>query len=100
VRRVIASLLLLGFGLSVHASIPGSAAARSGQVSINGNFDRSVRPSAPLPLTAIPADRRSFYSEFYGTEELTSPPVRKPGLFRRLTSVIKKTVQKVNLIPN
>jgi hypothetical protein len=96
---VIASLLLLGFGLSVHASIPGSVAARSGD-SINSNFDRSVRPSAPLPLTAIPADRRSFYSEFYGAEELTSPPVRKPGLFRRLTSVIKKTVQKVNLIPN
>lgn len=95
VRRLITSLACFAFALSLHASIPGNATAKFDS---SGNFARPVQPSEPLSLTAIPADRQSFYLEFYGTEQLPSQAERKPSLFHRLASVIKKTAQRV--IPN
>lgn len=86
------------FALSLHASVPGNAAARFNQSSVG--FDHSVQSPERLPLTAVPADRYSFYAEFYGSEPLPVRVERKPGLFHRFTSVIIKTAQKVNLIPN
>lgn len=98
VRRFIASLACFAFALSLHASVPGNAAAKFDH---SGSFVRPVQPSEPLALTAVPADRQSFYGEFYGMEEqLPTRTERKPGLIHRVTSVIKKTAQKVNLIPN
>lgn len=98
VRRVLSSLVCFAFALSLHASIPGNAAARFSQSSTS--FDRLVPSAEQLPLTATPADRHSFYVEFYGTEQLPVRAERKPGLFHRFTSVIKKTAQKVNTFPN
>jgi len=97
VRRVLSSLVCFAFALSLHASIPGNAAARFNQSS---SLDRPVQSSEQLSLTAAPADRHSFYIEFYSTEQLPVRAERKRGLFRRFTSAIKKTAQKVNLIPN
>lgn len=98
VRRVLSSLVCFAFALSLHASVPGNAAARFNQSS--ASFDRPVQSSEQLSLTAAPADKHSFYLEFYSTEPLPSRAERKPGLFHRFTSMIKKTAQKVNLIPN
>ncbi|HKV91180.1 MAG TPA: hypothetical protein VJW20_01385 [Candidatus Angelobacter sp.] len=98
VRRVLSSFGCFAFALSLHASIPGNAAARFNQSS--ATVDRPVQSSEQLPLTAAPADRHSFYLEFYATEPLPARVERKPGLFHRITSAIKKTAQKVNLIPN
>jgi hypothetical protein len=97
---MIASLLCLGFGLTLHASVPSNTSSRVVRSAISSSFDPAIHPSEPLPLTAVPADRQSFYQQFYSTEELPAPAAPKPGPFRRLASVIKKTAQKVNLIPN
>lgn len=97
VRRVLSSLVCFAFALSLHASIPGNAAARLNQSSA---FDHPIQSSGPLSLTAAPADRHSFYLEFYATEPLPVRAERKHGLFHRFTSVIKKTAQKVNSFPS
>ena len=97
VRRVLSSLVCFAFALSLHASIPGNVAARFNQNS--AGFDRPVQFSEPLSLTAAPADKHSFYLEFYSTE-LPVRAERKQGLFHRFTSVIKKTAQKVNPFPS
>ena len=98
VRRVLSSLVCFAFALSLHASIPGNTAARFNQNS--ANFDRPIQLSEQLPLTGAPADRHSFYLEFYATEQLPNRAERKQGLFHRFTSVIKKTAQKVNPFPS
>ena len=98
VRRVLSSLVCFAFALSLHASIPGNAAARFNQNS--ASFDRPVQSSEPLSLTAAPADKHSFYLEFYSREQLPNRAERKQGLFHRFTSAIKKTAQKVNPFPS
>jgi len=58
-----------------------------------------VEPSSSrqsLPITAAPADRRSFFVEFYATRPLPAKTQRKSGLLRRFTTALKKTAQKVN----
>ena len=95
VRRLATSLVCFAFALSLHASIPGHAAAKFDR---SESFRRPIESSVPLPLTAIPADRQSFYLEFYDAQHLPAQAERKPSLFHRLTSVIRKTAQRV--IPN
>ena len=97
VRRFVPILACFAFALSLHASIPGNSAAR---LERSGNLDRPIRASEPLPLTAFPADRQSFYAEFYDSEQLPARTERKAGLLHRVVSAFKKTAQKVNLIPN
>jgi hypothetical protein len=99
-RRVLSSFVCFAFALSLHASIPGSSAAKFSQRSLGSSLVLPVHSPEKLPLTAAPADRQSFYVEFYGTEQLPAHAERKPGLLRRFTTVVKRTAQKVNLIPN
>jgi len=49
-----------------------------------------------LPLTAAPADRRSFYTQFYSAGPLPSKNARKGGLLHWFSSAVKKTAQKVS----
>jgi len=54
-------------------------------------------PSATaLPLTGAPADRQSFIAEYYSAGSLASKAPHKAGLFRRFTTLVRKTAQKVN----
>lgn len=98
VRRVLSSFVCFAFALSLHASIPGNAAARFNQNS--ASFDHLVPAPEQLSLTAAPADKHSFYLEFYAPEPLPNRAERKQGLFHRFTSAIKKTAQKVNPFPS
>ena len=102
VRRIILSLACLPFALSLRASVPAaSSAARFTQSSASMSLDRNLSSGRQKPpLTAAPAGNISFYIEFYGNETASTKAQRKPGLFHRLTSALKRTVQKVNLIPN
>ena len=95
VRRIISSLLLLAFAATLHASVPAAPAARFKQSSASMRVDdRKTRQN--LELTAAPADRRSFYAEFYSGEPLATKAPRKGGLLHWFTSTVKKTAQKVN----
>lgn len=95
VRRIISILLLLAFAATVHASVPAASAAKFNQSSASMRIDdRQSRQN--LELTAAPADRRSFYAEFYSDELLPTKAPRKGGLLRWFTSTVKKTAQLVN----
>lgn len=88
------------FALSLHASVPTAATrAQFDPGSVRHNLDLTAAQQR-LPITAAPADNISFYIEFYGNQPVAEKPPRKPGLFRRMTIALKKTVQKVSLIPN
>jgi len=95
-------LFCLASAASLHASVPGVTSSHNRAAAI---AERPTESLQHLPLTATPADRQSFYLEFYGTgfhgdEDLPTPVEHKPGLLRRFANVIKRTAQKVNLIPN
>jgi len=97
VRRLIPSLLCLAFAATLHASVPAASAAKFNQGSAGTRVgDRKIRQN--LELTAAPADRRSFYAEFYSAGPLPAKAPRKGGLLRWFTSAIKKTAQKVNFL--
>jgi hypothetical protein len=88
---------------SLFASVPPVRSATRDHGS--NSMDRVIETPQQLPLTAAPADRQSFYLQFYGTgfyssNALPSRAERKPGLFRRFANAIKRSAQKVNLIPN
>jgi hypothetical protein len=95
VRRIISSLLLLAFAASLRASVPAATAAKFQQSSAGMCVD-DIKVRQNLELTAAPADRRSFYAEFYSGEPLPTKAQRKSGLLRWFTSTVKKTAQKVN----
>jgi hypothetical protein len=90
VRRIASSLVCLAFAASLHASIPAAKSSQSSSV----RFDDARRQ--PLELTAAPADRRSFYLEFYSAAPLPAKVQRKGGLIHWFSSAVKKTAQKVN----
>jgi hypothetical protein len=104
VRRFIFSFACLSFALGLHASVPtATSSAKFSQSSANPTVDHDLRPVQTrqrLPIFVAPADTVSFYVEFYGTDSAHAKAPRKPGLLHRLASAVKKTVQKVNLIPN
>ncbi|MGC2697390.1 MAG: hypothetical protein WA738_16510 [Candidatus Angelobacter sp.] len=105
VRRVISSLSCLMFALSLHASVPAATSPAQFNQSAATNLNQSFSSARhKLPITAAPADNISFYGEFYGNNPLRTKAQRKPGLFHRVTTALKKTAQKtaqkVNLIPN
>lgn len=88
------------FALSLHASVPtATTRAQFDPGLVSHNLDLTSAHQQ-LPVTAAPADNISFYIEFYGNQPAAAKATRKPGLFRRMTIALKKTVQKVNLIPN
>jgi hypothetical protein len=93
VRRLVPSLLCLAFAVSLQASVP---AVRRSQFTPATAPLQQARSATALPLTAAPADRQSFIAEFYPAGSLAQKAPRKTGLFRRFTTLVKKTAQKVN----
>lgn len=94
VRRLALSLVCLCFAATLQASVPVSNQAKSAQQLANARIE-DARSHQALPITAAPADRRSFYAEFYPGSSV-SGKARKSGLLRRFTGALKKTAQKVN----
>jgi hypothetical protein len=97
VRRLFCLALVLGFALSLHASVPASSPSR-GANSFGGQMAQPVfsdsRPA--LVLTAAPADV-SFYEEFYpaGTarhDQAPQPP--KTTVLHWFGNLIKKAVRR------
>ena len=93
VRRLVPTLLCLAFAASLHASVP---SVRQPQFIPGQAKLEQGRGTRTLPLTASPADRRSFIAEFYSAGPQSSRTQRKSGLLHRFTTALKKTVQKVN----
>jgi hypothetical protein len=94
VRRVIPILLPLAFAASLYASVPAPHPAKFNQSATSVHLgDMQLRQS--LALTAAPADRRSFYAEFYAGP-LPAKAARKGGLLHWFTGAVKKSAQKVN----
>jgi hypothetical protein len=96
VRRLLCSLVLAGFAISLHASVP----ALNRPSTLTRPADVQLESSSPvrsaLTLTAAPADA-SFYEEFY---PLTSVRQEEPktGVLHWFGSLIKKGRQKIALL--
>lgn len=103
VRRILPSLACLIFAVSLHASVPATVSTpKFNQNVTSPGFDQDLSLiRQQLPITAAPADTVSFYLEYYAIKDAVLPKApRKPGLFRRFTSAIRRTAQKVNFISN
>jgi hypothetical protein len=94
VRRLLPSLVCLAFAVTLHASVPDVHQAKFNPNAASVRFD-DTQLRQNLALTAVPADRRSFYAEFY-SHPLPAKAPHKAGLLHRFTSAVKKTAQKVN----
>jgi hypothetical protein len=94
VRRLVSSLVCLAFAATLQASVPRSTQVKFDQQAANTRIEDAGSGHA-LPMTAAPADRRSFYAEFYPSATVAGK-AHKSGLLRRFTGALKKTAQKVN----
>ena len=95
VRRVVPTLLLLAVAATLHASVPTVQQPRFNQAPASARL-QSPAGVHTLPITAAPADRRSFFAEFYSPSVPGKTSQRKSGLLRRFTTAVKKTAQKIN----
>lgn len=98
VRRLVCSIVLLSFALSLQASVPANIPSRVAHPSdgqtVQPVFDQS-RPT--LVLTAAPADV-SFYEEFYpaATVRHEQPPqTQKTSVLHWFGTLIKKPFKLV-----
>jgi hypothetical protein len=89
VRRLLCSLVVAGFALSLHASVPTLNSAASGRAA-DVQFESSSRSA--LTLTAAPADV-SFYHEFYPAISVRQEQ-SKTSLLHWFGSLIKKAVRR------
>ena len=94
-RRLVPSLICLGFAATLHASVPAVRQTQFTPASANAQLEKD-RTNRVLPLTAAPADRQSFVTEFYSAGPLPAKTGHKTGLFKRFTTLVRKTAQKVN----
>jgi hypothetical protein len=94
VRCLTSSLVCLAFAATLHASVPAVHQAKFNQNGTSVRLDDS-QFRQNLALTAAPADRYSFYAEFY-SDSLPAKTPRKAGLLHWFTSAVKRTAQKVN----
>lgn len=95
VRRLLCCVALLGFAVSLQASVPANSTSRvahpaPGQT-VQPVFDHS-RPA--LVLTAAPADV-SFYDEFYPAATVRHEQPQKTSLLHRFGNLIKKPFKLV-----
>lgn len=92
VRRLLCSLVVASFALSLHASVPALNSSALPNRPRDAQFESTTQGRAALTLTAAPADV-SFYDEFY-----PSPSVRqeqpKTSLLHWFGSLIKKAVRR------
>jgi hypothetical protein len=94
VRRLFCLALVLGFALSLHASVPASSPSRVAHPSGGQTVQPVFSDSCPeLVLTAAPADV-SFYEEFYpaATAHHEQPP--KTSVLHWFGNLIKKAVRR------
>ena len=93
-RRLLCTLVITSFAISLHASVPSvnSSAARLNS-STKPKFKSTVPGRSALEITAAPADD-SFYDEFYSA--ITARQVQpKTGVFHWMGTLIKKGRQKI-----
>jgi hypothetical protein len=92
VRRLVCSLILVGFSLSLCASVPAlnSRAASNRPADVQFEEPKQLRPA--LTITAAPADT-SFYEEFY---PMTAARQEQPktSVLHWFGSLIKKAVRR------
>lgn len=92
VRRLLCSLALASFALSLHASVPAlnSPAALNHPADIQ--FEASTHGRPAVVLTATPADV-SFYEEFYPSTSVRQEHP-KTSVLHWFGSLIKKAVRR------
>jgi len=95
VRRLLCSLILAGFTVSLHASLPSVNSPAKLNRSGNPQFESSTQGPA-LGMTAAPANA-SFYDEFYPVTT-ARPEQSKTGVLHWVGSMIKKGRQKIALL--
>ncbi|HET9839861.1 MAG TPA: hypothetical protein VFR84_16660 [Candidatus Angelobacter sp.] len=93
-RRLVPSLVCLAFAATLHASSPDLRQEKLSPAPAKLQVEPAERHA--LPLTAAPADHRSFYTQFYSAGPLPAKTTRKGGLLHWFTSAVKKTAQKVS----
>jgi hypothetical protein len=88
--------------MNVHASVPLPSSAKfnppSANVSVNEDLN-ALQIKQRFTLATAPADKLSFYQEFYGDQPAVPKAGRKTSLLHWFTATFKKTVQKVNFLP-
>jgi hypothetical protein len=97
VRRLLFSLVIVSFAISLHASVPfmNSAATRLNP-SAKPQFESTTQGRSALEITAAPAND-SFYDEFYSAI-MARQAQPKTGMLHWVSSLIKKGRQKIALL--
>lgn len=96
VRRLLCSLVIASFALSLHASVPSANSAARLNPSAKPQFESTTQGRSALEITAAPADD-SFYDEFYSAM-MTRQAQPKTGMLHWMSSLIKKGRQKIALL--
>ena len=95
-RRLLCSLVLAGFAVSLQASVPSVNSPAKLYRSGNPQFQSSTQGDSVLAMTAASAGI-SFYDEFYPvTLDRREQP--KTGVLHWVGSMIKKGRQKIALL--
>lgn len=96
VRRLLCSLVLASFAISVHASVPSVNSPATLHRSANAQPESSTQGRPALGITAAPADV-SFYDQFYPATSVRQEQP-KTGVLHWVGSLIKKGRQKIALL--
>lgn len=96
VRRLLCSLVLASFALSLHASVPALKSPATSNRPVDIQFESLAQGRPALELTAAPADV-SFYEEFYPLTVVRQEQP-KTGVLHWFGSMIKKGRQKIALL--
>ena len=95
VRRLLCSLALVSFALSLQASVPANITSRVAHPSVGQTEQPVFDDSRPrLVLTAAPADV-SFYEEFYPAATVRHEQPQKTSLLHWFGNLIKKPFKLV-----
>jgi hypothetical protein len=96
VRRLLCCLILSGFTVSLHASLPSVNNPTKLNRSGNSQFEIPLQDRPTLGMTASPANA-SFYEEFYPVT-MARPEQPRTGVLHWVGSIIKKGRQKIALL--
>lgn len=96
VRRLLCSLVIVSFAVSLHASVPSVNRPATLNRSANSQFESSTQGRPAMGVTAAPA-YISFYDEFYPVRS-SRQEQPKTGVLHWVGSMIKKGRQKIALL--
>jgi len=96
VRHLLCCLLVAGFSISLHASVPALKSSGVSNLPPDIQFENLAQGRPALELTATPADV-SFYEEFYPLNEVRQEQP-KTGVLHWFGSLIKKGREKIALL--